>query len=42
MSEGTLLRDTILQALCTPFHTTKQIREAAVTMVNVVALAVTN
>ena len=41
MSEGTLLRNTILRALCTPFPTTKQTKEAAATLVNAVAAVVT-
>ncbi len=40
LSGGTLLRDTILQALCTFSPTAKQTREAAATLVNVVAAAV--
>ncbi len=40
MAGGTLLRATILQALCTSYPTPKQVREAAVTLVNALAAAV--
>ena len=40
MAEGTLLRDTILHALCIPYPTTKQAREATATLVNDLAAAV--
>jgi hypothetical protein len=40
MAGGTLLRDTILQALCTPYPTTKQAKEVAGKLVNDLAQAV--
>ena len=40
MAGGTLLRDTILQALCTLYLTTNQAREVAATPVNALAAAV--
>ena len=40
LAGGTLLRDTILQALCTPYLTTKHAREAAGRLVNHLATVV--
>jgi hypothetical protein len=41
LAGDTLLRDTILQALCTPFTTTEQTKEVAATLVNAMAAVVT-
>jgi hypothetical protein len=42
MAGGTLFRDTILQAICTPYPTTKQAREVACVLVNDLAAVVAN
>ncbi len=41
MAGGTLLRDTILHALCTPFPTVEQTKEVAATLVNALEAVVT-
>ena len=40
LASGTLLRDTVLIALCTPYPTAKQVRNAAATLVNALAAEV--